>query len=210
MAGERTIIVLAGDRERPFLEEFLRERDGAIRIETAKTPSALRDVVARLGGKARIISFLNDLIVPADVLEALTIAPYNVHPGPPEYPGVHPESFAIWEDASQFGVTAHEITAKIDEGPIVALSRFDMPENADRAALSDMTLRQALKVFAVVAAHCVESDEPMPKMDERWSGEKRTKNAFATLCRSYSAASQEEQIKLRRACAESLESHAAA
>ena len=215
MESERVIILLASETLGPSLRDFLLERSllghgPALRVETPRTLEALRAAVAQTDGRARILSFLNDLIIPADILGALTITPYNIHPGPPEYPGAHPESFAIWEGAARYGVTAHEMAARVDEGRIVALSRFDAPPMADRKSLSDLTMREAIKVFAVVADWCARHDEAMPPMAERWSGVKRTKKQFRDLCRSCAATPPADRERLRRACAEDLEDNAAA
>ena len=213
MDSGRTIILLASKALTPALKDFLqgfRERGPSLRVETPETLDALRAVVAQTRGRARVLSFLNGLIIPADILGALTLAPYNIHPGPPEYPGAHPESFAIWEGAGRYGVTAHEMAARVDEGRIVALSRFDAPPMADRKSLSELTMREAIKVFAVLAAHCAETDAPMPPMPERWSGVKRTRKDFRALCRSFAETLPADRDRLRRACAEDLEETAAA
>ncbi len=210
MREQRTIILMASEAMAPMLRDFLLARNAALCIETPRTVDALRGAVARSGGRARILSFLNGLIIPADVLAALTPVPYNIHPGPPEYRGVHAESFALWEGAARYGVTAHEITARVDEGRIVALSRFDIPPGADRRILSAVIMHEAVKVFAVVAAHCIATDAAMPPMRQRWSGAKRTRREFRALCRSYHAAPAADRERLRRACAEDLEEAAAA
>ena len=205
MQSRRTIILMASERMTPILRDFLLARDASLRIETPRSIDALRAAAARAGGRARLLSFLNGLIIPRDVLAALTPVPYNIHPGPPEYPGLHAESFALWEGAERFGVTAHEIAARVDEGPIVALSRFDIPPGADRRALSDITLSQAVKVFALVAAHCLASDASMAPMEEGWSGAKRTRRDYRALCRFFPSAGPADRERLRRACAEDLE-----
>ena len=205
MQSQRTIMLMASERMTPILRDFLSARDASLRIETPRTIEALRAATARTGGRARLLSFLNGLIIPQDVLAALGPVPYNIHPGPPEYRGAHAESFALWEGAGRFGVTAHEIAARVDEGPIVALSRFNIPAGANRRVLSDITLSEAVKVFALVAAHCLASDASMAPMEESWSGAKRTRREFHALCRSYASAGPAERERLRLACAEDLE-----
>ena len=75
----------------------------------------------------RLISMLTDVIVPENILSGLDGPAYNFHPGPPEYPGSHAASFAVYYDADGFGVTLHEMAAQVDSGPIIEVRRYDMP-----------------------------------------------------------------------------------
>lgn len=200
----RSIITLSGSREAPFFEEFLLARNPMLNIFAAHNREDLAAAIDRTGGAARLIAFLTDVIVPARLLAQLSTTPYNIHPGPPEYPGSHPESFAIWEKAETFGVTAHEMTQRVDDGPIVAVGRFPMPRAPERDVLSDLTYSKAIEVFAVVAAHCAESNDSMPRMTVRWSGVKRTRSQFRALCDAARLMTGEDADRLNRACGDAL------
>ena len=200
----RSIITLSGRREAPFFEEFLLARNSRLNVVAAHDLQDLARAVDKTGGAARLIAFLTDVIVPTRLLARLNHTPYNIHPGPPEYPGSHPESFAIWEMAETFGVTAHEMTPRVDDGPIVAVARFQMPPAPEREALSDLTYSKAIEVFAVVAAHCAETDEPMPRMPARWAGVKRTRAQFRALCATATQMTDNEADRLKRACGGAL------
>lgn len=200
----RRIILLNGGQEAEYFADFLEERNPSLEVTNVQTRQALEDAVAACNGRARLISFLTDIIVPKTVLEQLTLTPYNIHPGPPEYPGSHPESWAIWEGAETYGVTAHEMVSKVDAGAIVAVLRYPMPDNPRRIALNDFTYAQALKVFAVVAAHCADSDDPMPRMQDRWGMKKRTKKDFAALCAPTLDIAPEALKTLEAACGPDL------
>ena len=201
----RSIILLTGSREVPYFKDFLLTRNPRLKIIAVHNREDLAAAVNRTNGAARLIAFVTDVIVPADLLSQLKLTPYNIHPGPPEYPGSHADSFAIWEEASMFGVTAHEITPLVDSGPIVAVYRFPMPPSPERIALADLAYARAIEVFAVVAAHCAECDEPMPTMpEESWSGVKRTRAHFKTLCDRVSIVAGSEAERLKRACGPSV------
>lgn len=200
----RSIITLSGRREAPFFEEFLLARNPRLKIFAAHDKEDLASAIDGTGAATRLIAFLTDVIVPARLLTRLNLTPYNIHPGPPEYPGSHPESFAIWEEAETFGVTAHEMRRRVDDGPIVAVGRFPMPPQPEREALSDLTYSKAIEVFAVVAAHCAESDDPMPQMSVRWSGVKRTRAQFQKLCGRECDVTGKEAARLKRACGDAL------
>ena len=52
---------------------------------------------------------------------------YNLHPSDlPNFAGAHPHFWAIRTGAEQLGLTAHEMTPKIDEGPIWAQTTFSI------------------------------------------------------------------------------------
>ena len=196
----RRIILLTGPDEAPFLRELFLQLDPRLEVTAALDLDELTAAVDRCHGRARLIAFLTATIVPSWLLSRLSITPYNIHPGPPEVPGSHPECFAIWEGAKAFGVTAHEMTARVDEGPIVAVYRFDMPPNPDRSVLSELTYVRALDVFAAVARHCARTDDPMPPIDEAWARGKRTGRQLRTLCRPRRDTAPADLERLARAC----------
>ena len=196
----RRIILLTGPDEAPYLRELFLKLDPRLDVTAAHDLDALNAAVDRCDGAARLIAFLTATIVPSALLARLRVTPYNIHPGPPEYPGSHPECFAIWEEAKAFGVTAHEMTARVDEGPIVAVYRFGMPPDPDRPALSELTYVRALDVIAVVARHCAGTDDPMPPIDETWSPRKRTREQLRRLRRAAAANTPADLDRLRRAC----------
>ena len=197
----RRIILLTGPDEAPFLRELFLKLDPRLDVTAAHDLDALTAAVDRCDGDARLIAFLTAVIVPTGLLDRLKVTPYNIHPGPPEYPGAHPECFAIWEEAEGFGVTAHEMTARVDEGPIVAVYRFDMPASPDRIALSELTFLRALDVIAAVARHCAVTDAPMTRLDDTWASRKRTRAEFRQLRASSAEIAPAGLERLVRACA---------
>ena len=196
----RRIILLTGPDEAPFLRELFLKLDPQLEVTAAHDLGALTAAVDRCDGNARLIAFLTAVIVPTGLLDRLKVTPYNIHPGPPEYPGAHPECFAIWEEAEGFGVTAHEMTARVDEGPIVAVYRFDMPANPDRIALSELTFLRALDVIAALARHCAMTDAPMARLDETWALRKRTRRELRDLRASTAEVAPAGLERLVRAC----------
>ncbi|MEO1013654.1 MAG: formyltransferase family protein [Pseudomonadota bacterium] len=199
MARPRAIILLCPHETAADLSAFVRRSNADVGVSRVEDIEVLRDRVAACDGRARLISFLSDLIIPGDVLRSLTLTPYNIHGGPPEYPGSHANSFAILEGASAFGATAHEITPRVDEGAIVAVARFDMPERPTRLGVADLAFEKAVGLFAMVASHCARSDEDLPRLDCRWGDRKTTKAAFRSLCERPAGDDAEADL-LRRVC----------
>ncbi|MEM9170770.1 MAG: formyltransferase family protein [Pseudomonadota bacterium] len=195
----RRFILLCGETEAAAFQDYLWGFDSRLFIERAQTVDALERLVDRFRGDARVLSFLSDLIVPEGVLKRLRLTPYNVHPGPPERPGAHPNCFALLEGASDYGVTAHEMIRRVDAGPIVGVRRFPIAPAADWMALADLAYAEAVRLFADVAAHCAMSTAPLPHAQDRWSGAKKTRADFAALVRGARPQTAEEAARFARA-----------
>jgi methionyl-tRNA formyltransferase len=93
-------------------------------------------VLADLG-----VSVFYDRILPEPFIEAFERI-VNIHNGPlPRYRGVSPINWALKNEERSHGVTIHEITPGIDDGPIVAQAtystypEFDEVEQVYRRAL---------------------------------------------------------------------------
>lgn len=64
-------------------------------------------------------------IVNAQVIGAVALGAFNLHPGPlPDYAGMNVPSWAILNGEREHGVTLHWMTAGIDEGEIAYQERF--------------------------------------------------------------------------------------
>lgn len=200
----RTLVLLTGEQEKPHFETFLKRQNPTLDVVFCDTLKSLGREVEQRSGRVRLIAFLTDLIVPPTILNQLALTPYNIHPGPPEYPGSHPESFAIWDSAYRYGVTAHEMTERVDEGPIVLLDTFDMPALPERGILADQTYARAVDLFSVLGAHCAAHDSDLPRLPVSWFGIKRTKVDFQRLCMPPSGLLPAERDRLQRACGEAL------
>lgn len=72
----------------------------------------------------------------------------NLHLAPlPEYRGCNQFSFAIMDNAKEFGVTLHEIDTRIDHGAVLFEHRFSVPDNCWVNDLYDLTFNAAIKLF---------------------------------------------------------------
>ena len=59
----------------------------------------------------------------------------------PEYRGCNQFSFAIVDGKKEFGTTLHKMEEGIDNGDIIAESRFDIPENCFVKELYELTYK---------------------------------------------------------------------
>ena len=63
-------------------------------------------------------------VVPEWLLRKAKIAAINFHPASPDYPGIGCRNFALYENAKEYGVTCHHMSATIDTGSIIEIKRF--------------------------------------------------------------------------------------
>ena len=195
----RRFIVLAGSREAPYLAQHFRSINPTAIVRVAHGLVDLEVAIAASGPETRLISFLTDVIVPAGLINRLIPEPYNVHPGPPDYPGAHPVCFAIWDQAQRYGATAHVMTAQVDTGPIVLTEYFSVPPGIFRRDLGDLAFAASVQLFAALAAHCATSDAPMRRSGEHWRGRARTRREFEALLARRADLSPESAARLDRA-----------
>ena len=163
------------------------------------------DVVKRFSTSlegARLIAAGTGVILTEAQLQALDGPAYNLHPGPPEYPGLFPSVFALYEGSDQFGTTVHEMVPEVDSGPIVAVERFDIPPGVDRMTLDRLSFASLIGLFNALAERFVLSDDPLPVVEEKWGMRKWTRKDFAALCRLPDDIDEAEFLRRHRALGE--------
>ncbi len=176
------IVLLTGDAEMPHLTEVLH----AYRPELVVTPvySLLeleKNCQASNLNHRRLIAYCTSIIVPADVLKTFAGAAYNFHPGPPTYPGVYPANFAIYDGASRFGVTAHLMTEKVDDGVIVGTDSFDINPGLNFNDLEIQAYLALFELFKKQAPQLAKTDEPLAELDITWGPRKTTLKEYEKL-----------------------------
>lgn len=166
------IVLLTGEVEAPYLTEILTAENPYLVVSPAYNRAALeRALDPPLYGR-RLISFCSGVVVPAKLLACLDGPAYNFHPGPPTYPGRYPSRFAAYQGAREFGATVHEMVAKVDAGPIVAIDVFPVPPDATAERLDTMGFEACLRLFRQLAPHLANDDAPLPRIEQTWRGRK--------------------------------------
>ncbi len=150
--------------------------------------------------RTRLISFGSGVIIPAAILNVVA-GSYNFHPGPPEYRGLFPSVYALYDNASSFGVTCHEMSTEVDSGAIVAVNRFAITPDMDRAALDAATYTELLKLLTQLAP-AFANDAAIPHNAAQWSGPLRRKAEFDALCHLPADADETEIQRRYRAIGE--------
>lgn len=194
------IVLLTGEAEGPALGDMLRACNPALTVHHVLTAEELADAAGRLdlAGHARLIAFCTGVVVPPAVLAAFPGPAYNFHPGPPTFPGSHAAGFAIYEGARRFGATVHVMEDRVDEGAIVGVEWFDVPDDPKLRCdeLEIMAYKALVGLFQKLARHLACDDAPLPPIGETWSGRKRTKKDVESL-KDLPPDVSEEEVRLR-------------
>jgi methionyl-tRNA formyltransferase len=177
-----TIILLAGEVERPIFTSVLSTHNPCLTIIPAGTLADLNRLEPETLARARLIAYVASVIVPADMLGQLGYGAYNFHPGPPTYPGWAPAHFALYKCATHFGATAHAMVARVDEGPIVGVEMFSIPPGTSVASLEGMAYARLCLLFWTLAKPLASCSDRLPQLPVRWSGMKSTRRGYAALC----------------------------
>ena len=175
-----TIILLTGRIEAAALSGVLGVRNPDLDIRHVETRDDLDAIDRAELAHARLIAFMTDLIVPPSILDALGYGAYNFHPGPPTYPGWGPAHFAVYDRAELFGVTAHEMIARVDAGTIVDAIMFPIAPGTPVPGLEQMAFVALAQMFSNLAPRLTRP-EPLPALPIEWHGPKRTQRQYREL-----------------------------
>lgn len=98
-------------------------------------------------------------IVHGEVLAALRIGGYNLHPGPlPSYAGLNVPSWAIINGEQRHAVTLHQMTPVVDAGGVVATAWFDLDERSTGLSVSSQCARLGIELLADLVDRLVDGD----------------------------------------------------
>src|SRR3569623_2163470 len=111
------VVLLTGPGERSILSARLAAFRPDLNIIAAGSRADLLALAAATLARSRLIAFTTSVIVPPEVLAGLGHGAYNYHPGSPEYPGLSPAQFAIYDGARSFGATVHRMASEVAAGP---------------------------------------------------------------------------------------------
>lgn len=178
-----TLALLCPQEDARHLGAVLAVANRDLVVVTATDAAQLERAVAGAERVDRIVAFRTNSIVPADLLLRVPGPSYNFHPGPPGYPGRHPFAFALYDGAAQYGVTAHEMTERVDAGAIVGALSFALPDRPDADWLIDRTYTALVHLFVMLAPQLARTGEPLPRTNLIWDQSRRcTRKALDALC----------------------------
>lgn len=149
-----------------------------------------------------LFSYLSPVIVPERILQSIRRAAINFHPAPPEWPGIGAASYALYEGDETFGVTAHQMTSRIDSGPIVRAMRFPIVPDDDCESLWARALNFSLFLLYDVLGHVARTGNAEPSGDA-WKRAAVRRAEFEKWMRVMPSDSPEEIRRKVRALAHS-------
>lgn len=129
-----------------------------------------------------LFSFSTSIIVPPDVLQRFDGAAYNLHAASPEYPGRDPHHWAVYDGAMRYGATLHQMTPRVDDGPISAVEWFEVGAGTTPVRLLAEANVAALRLLARVAPLLGRPGMLVPDPALRWTGVKHTRADFLAMC----------------------------
>lgn len=128
------------------------------------------------------ISYLSPWIIPQKMLSGVKDFAINFHPGPPEYRGIGCTNFAIYNNESKYGVTAHLMEAEVDSGKIISVKYFPILPGDTLFGLTQKCYKYVLQLFYDVFGHYVKYGN-LPSSSKRWSRRLYTRKELNELCR---------------------------
>lgn len=144
-----------------------------------------------------LFSFLSPVIIPRYMLEKVRKQCLNIHPAPPEYPGVGGPSRAIYDEGGTYGVTAHLMEEKVDTGKIIAVRRFGIFPHDTCETLDIRARMNALGLFQEMMERCLK--EELRDCGEQWSGVCMSRKQFDDWMTLPLDASRDETLRKARA-----------
>jgi methionyl-tRNA formyltransferase len=177
-----SIVLLSGSAEQHALPPVLREHNPRLTVIPVSTAADLAAMDPGLLRLARLIAFVTPEIVPNGILRQLGYGAINFHPGPPAYPGWAPAHFALYDQATEFGVTAHIMAEKVDAGAIVETVLFALPADISVLELEKLAYTHLARLFWRLAKSLATETELPPALPVEWSSKKYSRRVYRDIC----------------------------
>ena len=196
--SERSVLFLgkADDAHVGRAVEFCRLNFATVSTYLGRWDDPLPDGAAAWTGDL-IISYLARWVVPGGLLARAAIA-INFHPGSPEYPGYGCNNFAIYEGATDFGVTCHHMAPRVDTGAIIEVRRFPVLPSDNAGTLLARAYDFQIVLFYGVVGRIIRGED-LPVSRETWARKPFTRKQFSELGRMSSSMTEQEIAKRKRA-----------
>lgn len=150
-------------------------------VTVTSTADELTAAAASAPSDARLIAFLTGVLVPPAILDRFVGPAYNFHPGPPAYPGKHPVAFALYDGVRRYGATAHEMTTRVDDGAIIGVVEFPVPERASGLWLKEQAYAATIRLFLTLSRSLAVDDAPLPRTALTWGRRRCSQRAFDAM-----------------------------
>ena len=138
-----------------------------------------------------LISFISSWVLPRNLLASAGYAAINFHPGSPDYPGTGCTNFAIYENATEYGVTCHHMSTMVDTGAIIAVKRFPIKKDDTVYSVTRHCYQLIEEMFYELMGVVLQGN-PLPSTSEKWSRRPSTRKQLDDLCNITADMSPEE------------------
>ncbi len=128
-----------------------------------------------------LVSFISSWVLPQSLLTQAAYVAINFHPGSPEYPGTGCTNFAIYDGATEYGVTCHYMSAGVDSGSIIAVKRFPIKKE-DTVYSVTRHCYQLIEEMFYELMNLVLQELPLPASSEKWGRKPTTRKELDELC----------------------------
>lgn len=143
----------------------------------------------------------NEILHQSHIDKAREIA-VNLHLAPlPEYRGCNQFSFAIMDEATEFGVTIHQIDSKIDHGKILFEDRFSIKKDIWVKELFDLANEKGIALFEKTIADIINENYTLKSFNPTAKSSLHYRNEINQLKEISPNLPQEEIAKRIRATA---------
>jgi methionyl-tRNA formyltransferase len=129
----------------------------------------------------RVLGFVTGTIIPPRLLTARAFPWYNIHPGPPLYPGIFPEIRANLDRPTRFGATLHEMAAKVDSGAIIAVEEMEVAGEPTEEKLGLIGFECGLVLLGLYAPRIKSAVTALAQSDKQWHGPPMTRATLSRL-----------------------------
>lgn len=121
-----------------------------------------------------IFCFRSKYILKQSDIKKSKFPPINFHPGPPEYRGFGCANYALYNNSTNYGVTAHIIDEKIDNGQIISVKRFKVAKNENLETLISKTHHNLFLMSKKLIGYLLIEPQIISKLikenkEEKWS-----------------------------------------
>jgi Formyl transferase len=146
-----------------------------------------------------LLSFGSSVILSSTDLARFTMPVYNLHAASPDFPGRDPHHHAIYRRSATYGATLHAMTARVDEGAIVAVEMFDVAHDDTPVTLLARANETGFRLIARLGSRLLEP-APLPALPSIVWGTVKTRRAdMQRLARLSPLVSKSEFAHLHRA-----------
>ena len=192
------VVVLGAPEIAVAVAEAVAELSVAVRIERVVTREQLEEVSRPGIGNMLLVSASTGVIVPGHVLDRFAAGAVNFHGASPAYPGRDPHHFAAYDQCGVYGATAHIMTERVDEGPILDVEEEAVEPGAGPDAYLATGHRCVMRLIGRVIPRIVAGTvRAVPGLE--WRGNKTTRRDFMALCQIDPLSNEEEIARRIRA-----------